>query len=185
MTFRTLILMLTVTALGLSACDGDPFAVRWQENPDTARLFALSQHDPNLASGYDFNLRRPVRIESPGSKDAWDLAVDYRDGEFVWLPPGVLGVSSEAAIAVLEGETFLTAVEAPSDTAAYITDRAVQINLKQIYVIRTRRLSGAWGALCNYYGKIEPLILDRKGSTVSFQFDVSAACNSRDLVPPD
>ncbi len=168
-----------------AACDDDPFAVRWTADPDTVRLFALSRPEPNLVSGYDFYPRRAVRIEAPTTGDDWDLALDFRDGEFVFLPPAALGLSSRAGLAVLEGATFESATEAPSDTTAYTTDAPVPVRLGRIYVIRTRRHSGFWGTLCHYYGKIEPLASDPNSGSLHFQFDLSQACNDLDLVPPD
>lgn len=178
-------LAMAVAFLPMVACDDDPFAIRWTVNPDTVRLYALSRPEPNLVSGYDFFPRQAVRIEAPTTGDDWDLAVDVRDGAFVWLPPGALGIPSEAAVAILEGETFESATEAPEDTTRYITDAAVPIRAGQIYVIRTRRHPGFFGTLCNYYGKIEPLATDFVSGSIHFQFDVSQACNNRDLIPPD
>ena len=176
---------MAVAFLGTVACDDDPFAIRWTVNPDTVRLYALSRPEPNLVSGYDFFPRQAVRIEAPTTGDDWDLAVDVRDGAFVWLPPGALGIPSEAAVAILDGETFESATEAPEDTTQYITDAAIPIRTGRIYVIRTRRHPGFFGTLCNYYGKIEPLATDFVSGSVYFQFDVSQACNNRDLIPPD
>ena len=182
---RSFFLVAAAAAAVISACDDDIFAVRWEENPDTTRLFALSREEPNLFSGFDFNDRRRVRVEAPGATNNWDLAIDYQGAGFVWLPPRVLGINSDAAVAALEGETFESAVRAPADTALYVSREPVPIRLGQIYVVRTRKTAGAWGTLCNYYGKIEPLDLDPLAGTVTFQYDVSGACNNRDLVPPD
>lgn len=167
------------------ACDDDPFAIRWQIDPDTVRLYALSRPEPNLVSGFDFHPRLAVRIEAPTTGADWDLAVDVRDGQFVWLPPGALGLSSDAGVAILEGESFESATEAPEDTTLYVSDAPIPIVAGQIYVIRTRRHPGFFGTLCNYYGKIEPLATDFVSGSVYFQFDVSGACNNRDLIPPD
>ena len=179
---------LAVTALGLAflaACDDDPLAVRWVESPDTVRLYALSRTEPNLYSGFDFHPRIPVQIENLSTGANFDLAVDTAGGEFVWLPPGALGVSSVAGIATLEGETFESAVRAPADTAQYATRIPVPVRTGTTYVVRTRRHAGLFGINCNYYGKIEPLAFDVESGWVLFQFDVSPACNNRDLIPPD
>ena len=176
--------LLVVTG-ATTACDDDPWAINWVVDVDTVSLYALSRPEPNLVSGYDFVPRRAVRIEAATTGDSWDLAVDHRNNEFIWLPPSALGIPSDAALAVLEGETFESAVEAPADTALYVSDAEVPIRLGRIYVIRTRRHPGIWGTVCNYYGKIEPLSINPNTGGVTFQFDLSAACNDRDLIPPD
>ncbi len=178
-------LAMAAAFVAMVACDDDPFAIRWQIDPDTVRLYALSRPEPNLVSGFDFHPRRAVRIEAPTTGSDWDLAVDVRDGQFVWLPPGALGISSDAGVAILEGESFESATEAPEDTTLYVGDAPVPIVAGRIYVIRTRRHPGFFGTLCNYYGKIEPLATDFTSGSVYFQFDVSGACNNRDLIPPD
>ncbi len=174
----------TAMLVSLPACDDDPFAVKWVERPDTVRLYALSRSEPNLYSGFDFYPRLPVLVESLGTGGNFDLAVDTADGEFVWLPPGALGISNAAGLATLQGETFESAVRAPGDTAQYATDAAVPIRTRTIYVVRTRGHSGLFGTRCNYYGKIEPLAIDLASGWVHFRFDVSPACNNRDLIPP-
>ncbi len=185
---RPVLSAFAATALALlitAACDDDPLAVRWVESPDTVRLFALSHDAPNLFSGFDFKPRAPVLIESLSTGGNFDMAVDTAGGEFVWLPPGALGITSAAGIATLEGETFESAVRAPADTARYSTSAPVPIRLRTIYVIRTRAHTGLFGINCNHYGKFEPLAIDVASGWVLFQFDVSPACNNRDLIPPD
>lgn len=183
MKIRNLALVIVVSAASLAACDDDPFALNWVANPDTVELYVLSRPETNLLSAFDFRSRIPKRLEAPTTGDLWDLTVDYRDGQFVWLPPGALGITSDAALATLEGHTFDTAEEAPADTTEYVTDAPIPIRLDPIYVIRTRRHQGT--IVCNYYGKIEVLETDSIVGTVRFQFDVNPTCNSRDLVPPD
>ena len=168
----------------LPACDDDPFAVRWGENPDTVRLYALSRAEPNLYSGFDFHGRVPILVEGLATAGNFDVAVDTAGGEFVWLPPGALGITSSAGLATLPGETFESALKAPADTAQYATREPVPISTGTTYVVRTRGHAGLFGTNCNYYGKIEPLAVDVGSGWVVFQFDVSPACNNRDLVPP-
>lgn len=178
---------LFATALALAflvACDDDPLAVRWVESPDTVRLYALSLTEPNLFSGFDFHPRTPVLVESLATGGNFDLAVDTAGGEFVWLPPGALGITSSAGIATLEGETFESAVKAPGDTAQYATTAPVPVRTRTTYAIRTRGHTGLFGISCNYYGKIEALAIDVASGWILFQFDVSPACNNRDLIPP-
>lgn len=184
MKIRNLVLVIVAGAALLAACDDDPFNISWVENPDTVELYVLSRPETNLLSAFDFFSRIPKRLEAPTTGDLWDLAVDYRDGRFVWLPPGAMGIESDAAVATLGGHSWLTAREAPADTALYVSDEPIPIDFDPIYVIRTRLHQGAWG-VCNYYGKIEVLATDSIIGTVRFQFDVNRICNSRDLVPPD
>lgn len=184
MKIRTSALAIAAGAASLAACGDDPFAFNWVEDPDTVELYVLSRPETNLLSAFDFRSRVAKRLEAPTTGNLWDLTVDYRNGQFVWLPPGALGITSDAALATLEGFTFETAEEAPADTAAYVSDAPIPIRLDPIYVIRTRRHQGGF-SVCNYYGKIEVLETDSIVGTVRFQFDVNDICNSRDLVPPD
>lgn len=184
MKIRNLVPLILVSAASLTACGDDPFRTDWVENPDTVELYVLSRPEPNLLSAFEFYGRIPKRLEAPNTGDRWDLTVDYRDGQFVWLPPGALGIESDAGLATLEGHSWLSADEAPADTVAYVTDAAIPISFDPIYVIRTRLHQGTF-SLCNYYGKIEVLETDSIIGTVTFQFDVNPFCNNRDLVPPD
>lgn len=168
----------------LLGCEDDLFTVRWVSNPDTVRLYALSRTESNLVSGYDFHPRTTVQIEAPRTGSEWDLAVDTMNGEFVWLPPGALGISSSSGLATLEGENWEEAVRAPSDTLRYSTHEPVPMRTRTVYVIRTRAHSGLLGTQCNYYGKVEPLAINIPSGWVVFRYDMSRACNSRDLVPP-
>ncbi len=170
--------------VALPTCDDDPFGIQWSASPDTVQLYALSRPEPNLLSAFDFYNRIPKRLESVTTGDQWDLVTDVQDGQFVWLPPGALGISSEAAVATLEGETFESAARAPSDTARYVKDDPIPVQPDRIYVIRTRRLQGSFST-CNYYGKIEALEMDPIAGTIRFQFDVNRICNDLALVPPD
>lgn len=184
---RLFLVCLPVSALLLSsllACEDDPFAVRWVSDPDTVRLFALSRTEPNLFSGFDFHPRAQVQIEAPRTGNQWDLAVDTLNGEFVWLPPGALGVTSTAGLATLDDVTFESATRAPGDTASYSRNDPVPMRTRTVYVIRTRGHSGNFGTRCNYYGKIEALAINIPSGWVVFRYDMSRACNGRDLVPP-
>ncbi len=185
MKIRNFALVAALAGGVLHACDDNPFAIRWTADPDTARLYALSRPESNLVSGFDFHARRAVRIEAPATGAEWDVAVDLRDGELVWLPQAALGIPSEAALAPMEGETFESAVEAPEDTTLYVSAAPVPIATGRVYAVRTRRHRGTFGTICNYYGKVEALLADAASGTVTFRFDVSRVCNSRDLIPPD
>lgn len=168
-----------------AACGDDPFAVRWVATPDTVTLFSLARPQLNLPSAFDFRNRTAVVVESPGSTGSWDMAVDTRDGRIVMLPARVLGVDSRAAIVPLPGMTYEELVEAPADTALYIQDRPVPVELGSVYVIRTRRAVGSFGTRCFYYAKMQPLSTDVGSGTFTFFYDAARVCNDRRLIPPD
>lgn len=184
-TGRLAVVAAAVALVAGTACGDDPFTIRWTEAPDTVLLYSLARPELNLTSGFNFNNRIPVRIEAASATGSWDLAVDTREGRIVVLPPGALGVSSRAGIARLPGTTFEDAVEAPADTASYTTDRAVDVEIGTVYVIRTGQRAGAFGTRCVYYGKFQPLAADAVGGTLEFKYDVSPVCNDRRLIPPD
>lgn len=169
---------------GLWGCDDDPFKIRWQADPDTVQLYALSRPELNLYSAFDFVRRVPIRIEAPSTAGDWDLAVDTREGDLVLLPPGALGVDSRARIAVMAGMTFDEVTRAPSDSTAYVSDEPVPFTFGNTYVIRTRQEAGSFGRRCVYYGKLEPVAKDTELGSATFVYDVSPVCNSRKLLPP-
>jgi hypothetical protein len=178
----------TVTAaasLGSPACGDDPFAIRWTENPDTVTLYSLARPERNLLSAFSFLTRTAIRIESATATGTWDMAVDTRGGEIVLLPPGALGVTSRARIAPLPGTTFAEVIEAPADTLLYTADQPVPVTMGTIYVVRTNQYQGSFGTRCTNYAKLEPLVIDPSGGTLSFVFDASPVCNDRRLIPPD
>ena len=53
-----------------------------------------------------------------------------------------------------------------------------------IYVIKTNRVPGSFGSTCVYYAKLEPVVIDAAGGTLTFSFITNPICNSIDLVPP-
>jgi hypothetical protein len=169
----------------LFACGEDIFKINWVESPDTVQLYALSRPELGLLSGFDFIDRVPVPIETPNATGQWDMVVDTKNGELVFLPPGAVGVSgSKAAIAPMGPVAFDDLRRAPSDTALYVRDAAVPVELGNTYVIRTRQSVGIYGQSCVYFGKLEPLATDVEAGTVKFVFDVSPVCNDRKLYPP-
>lgn len=182
---RSLAVAAALVVVGTAACGDDPFAIQWVEAPDTVLLYSLARPELNLTSGFNFNQRTAVRIESAGATGTWDMAVDTRGGQIVLLPPGALGVTSRAGIATLSGQSFADVLEAPADTAAYVGTQAVQVDMGTIYVIRTNQGVGAFGTRCLYYAKLEPLVIDVEGGTLTFKYDSSPVCNDRSLTPPD
>jgi len=182
---RLFFAVLLGTAGFLVACSDDPFAIPWEEEPDTVTLFSLARPELNLPSGFNFSTRQRIRVEAPASAGLWDIAVDTRAGAIVLLPPRALGVfTAGARIAVLEGETFGEVVEAPLDTASYTSTQPVQVQYGNIYVVRTNQRVGVFGAQCVYYAKLEPLAIDVGGGTLTFVFDANPVCNDPRLVPP-
>lgn len=182
-------LLATVVALGLvagtSACGDDPFAIRWVETPDTVTLYSLARPELNLESAFDFRNRRAVVVESPSATGQWDIAVDTRDGQIVMVPAAVLGVDSRAAVVPLPGQSYDELLEAPADTALYIQDQPVPVDLGAVYVIRTRRTVGSFSSRCFYYAKMQPLATDVEAGTFTFFYDAARVCNDRRLIPPD
>src|SRR5680860_1135099 len=70
---------------GMTACKDDFYTIYWEESPDTVILYSLARPELNLYSGFDFLGRKGIKIESPSAVDGWDLALDTRDGELVFL----------------------------------------------------------------------------------------------------
>jgi hypothetical protein len=177
--------LVAVGTVGAAGCGDDPYAVDWVAAPDTVVLYALSRPEMNLASGFDFYNRVSLVIENPSATGNWDMAVDSRSGAIVLLPPGALGVNSKAQVAPLKGRTFDDVTEAPADTALYVARAPVPVELGTVYVWRSRQNYGYYGSSCVYYAKMEPLVIDPAGGTLTFVFDSSPACNNRSLIPPD
>ncbi|MFO8175857.1 MAG: hypothetical protein ACQET1_06645 [Gemmatimonadota bacterium] len=166
-------------------CEDDFFTIRWEESPDTVLLYSLARPELNLYSGFDFLSRSGVRIESPSAVGEWDMALDTRDGDLVFLPPGAVGMeSSTASIAPMGDMAYEDLKKAPRDTTLYVRDRPVPVNIGELYVIRSRQKAGAYGSRCNYYGKFVPISKDLEGQTVRLFFDISPVCNDRKLIPP-
>lgn len=180
---RGLALLLVVPAL--FGCDDDLFQVKWEVSPDTVLIYSLARPELNLLSAFDFVAEVPVPVESPNASGKWDMALDTQDGGLVFLPPGAVGISdSKARIIPMGTATFEELRQAPSDTTLYVGDRAVPVVLGNTYIIRTRQERGAYGQICVYYGKFQPLFMDAVAGTLTFMYDVSPVCNSRKLVPP-
>ena len=170
---------------GAMACDDDLFKINWVEDPDTAYLYSLARPELNLLSAFDFISRIPIRIESPNATGNWDMVLDTQEDELVFLLPEAVGITgSRARILPLGDVEFEEVRKAPSDTTGYIATEPVPVEVGHVYIIQTRRQSGAYGQSCVYYGKFEPLEQDPVAGTLSFLFDVSPVCNSRKLYPP-
>lgn len=171
--------------VGVAACGDDPFAFDWSDAPDTVLVYSMARPELNLVSAYNFLQGVRVRVEAPAATGSWDLAVDTRDGQIVFLPPGAFNVTAEAGIAVLEGLTLDDVTRAPADTLLYVEDEPVPVRQGEIYVIRTNRQRGSFGRTCVYYAKAEAVDIDPVGGTLTFREVTNPVCNDRDLVPPD
>ncbi len=182
---RFLAALLVAGALA-SACGDDPFLVRWEENPLQATVYTVNREPYDLPRPSAFHMmeRRAVILEDPQSQGRWDFAVERQGDGLVFLPPRVLGVTSQAGVAAIPQAAWVDVVMAPADTAAYATRTAVPIELGTIYVIRSHQQPGFFGRLCSHYGKVEPLEIDVEAGTLRFLHDVNPDCNNRSLIPP-
>jgi hypothetical protein len=169
----------------LVACGDDPFSFDWSDAPDTVQIYSLARPELNLPSGFSFG-QPPgsVIVERPGATGAWDVALDTRGGQLVLLPPGALGITARAGIAVLAGVAFDDVVEAPGDTLAYAKNDPVPVLAGTVYVVQTNRRPCAFGASGVYYAKMEPVAIDVAGGVLTFRYVASPICNSRRLTPP-
>ena len=186
---RTLVLTVlgVLLLLGLNACDDDPFEIRWELLADTVVLYSLARPEMNMDSGFNFRpgVLASVRIEAATATGTWDLALDTHGNELVFLPPGALGVSSGARVAAISGKQREEVIEAPADTAVYSAEEPVNIRSGTVYVVRTDRAPGAFGSRCFYYARLEPIVIDVQGGSLTFVYDASPVCNSRRLIPRD
>lgn len=180
------ILVIVLPLLGaLSACDDDPFAVPWEENPFESTLYALDRPELNRPSAFDMTRRARVIVEGPQAAGLWDFAVDRQDGNMVLLPPPVLGVTSRAGIAAIPGVDYDDVREAPRDTTAFVTGEPVPVEVGTIYVVRTHEQTGSFGRRCVFFGRVEPLEVDLEAGVFRFRSDTSPECNNRRLVPSE
>ena len=116
------------------------------------------------------------------------MAIDTEGGQLVVVPPGALGIDSEARIAEFEGRDFDELEEAPADSTLYTRTDGVPLRTSSTYVFRTRRAPDPiFGRSCTFHGKLQPLRIDAALGVVEFVFDANTSlsgCNNRDLVPP-
>jgi hypothetical protein len=180
-TIRTGLLSLGLLAGG---CD-DPFELDWVSAPETATIYSLSRPEPGLPSAFNFHFRIPILVEAPGSSGQWDVALATEADRLVFLPPRALGINSRARIAALPGMAFADVVDAPQDTASYVSDRALPISMGTVYVVQTSEGIGTFGQRCVFFAKLEPLEVDVTGGQLTFVYDASPACNDTRLIPPN
>lgn len=168
-----------------TGCGDDLFEPRWFSNPEEATIYSLAIPELNLPTVFNFVQRTALRIESAQAVGRWDLALDTQDGGLVFLPPGALDVQSRARITVLPDTTFDEVRVAPADSTLYSAEEPVPVALGNVYVVRTRQVTGSFGRPCVYYAKLEPLSMDVEAGRLTFLFDSSPVCNDRRLVPPN
>lgn len=180
-----LLAMAAALMVGTAACGDDPFAFDWSDRPDTVLLYSLARPELNLVSAYNFLRNAPLQVQNPSATGSWDVAVDTRDGQIVFLPPGALNVDGAARVAVLEGLSLDDVLQAPSDTMLYVSRQPVPVELGDVYVFRTNRQRGSFGQSCVYYAKVEAVDIDPVGGTLTFREVTNPVCNDRDLIPPD
>ena len=174
-----------VVLLTATACDDDPFAFRWTDNPDTVLLYSMARPELGLVSAYSFFEGLELEVEVPGAAGQWDIAIDTRGGEIVMLPPPVLGIFSEAEIATFENTKLEDVTEAPSDSLRYVSDQPVPIEFGNVYVVKTNRSPGSFGRSCRYHAKLEAVEIGPIGGTLTFRHVTNPVCNDRDLIPPN
>jgi len=176
---------LTLPVLGLAACGDDPFETQWATDIDTVTLFSLQRPEIGLPSAFDFPGRLPVVIENANAAGTWDVAVSDNGTTVSLLPSTALGVDSRVGIAAVPGIPFQDVTSAPADTAVYVSDAAVPMEIGTTYAIRSREVSGFFGQRCVYYSKMQPISIDLTEGTLEFFFEASPACNDRNLVPTE
>ena len=168
-----------------AACGDDPFEFDWSDRPDTVLLYSLARPELNLVSGFNFLQRTPITIEATTATGTWDAAVDTRGGAIVLMPPGAFGIVTTARITTLEDMRLEDVTSAPGDTTVYVADEPVPVEAGNVYVVKTNRTAGSFGSSCVYYAKLEPVVIDPIGGTLTFRHVTNPVCNSLDLVPPN
>ena len=181
---------LRLAALGLAlllgaACD-DGFGPRvWADTPDTLTIYSITR--PELlgrASGVDLVSLRLVVLESSLEVGGWDFALGEQDGEFVILPQAVVpGLESRAGIARVTETSLDQVLEAPADPDVF-QQGPLEIEIGQVYVLRSRRTSCELGTGV-YYGKMKALALDEASGTLKLEIVRNPYCNDRSLIPPE
>lgn len=168
----------------LAACD-DPLAITWYALPETIVLYSMASPTSGLPNAMDFIYGTRWLVESPDASGNWDVAIDSDGDGFRLMPPGALGITSDAAVWTMVGASFDDLTVAPADTSAYVRDEPVPLTFGNAYVIRTREVIDGNGLTCNYYVKAELVAADPANYRVDLLFDINPRCDDRGLVPDD
>ena len=178
--------LFVASALGLTACGENIFDIKWtQANVATALIYSLARLELNVPTAFNFVDRVPLPIHEPDATGLWDLVLDTRNGQLVFLPPGAFGITTEVMVLAMPGMAFDDVVEAPEDSTLYTKDQPVPVETSSVYVLRTHAAPGRFGVVCVRYGKLQPLQVEPALGTVEFEYDVSTLCDDRGLVPQD
>ena len=162
------------------------FDLKWtQPNVRTVLIYSLARPELNLPSGFDFVDRRLVEIQQPGATGAWDLLVDTRNGQMVFITPGAVGIDSEVMVLAIPDMAFEDVILAPEDSTLYTRDQPIPIETSSVYVLRTHKGPSRFGVPCVFWGKLQPTQVEPVLGTVEFIYDVSILCDDRGLVPED
>lgn len=172
--------------VSLTGCGENIFDLKWtQARVDTVLIYSVARPELNLPSAFDFVNRLTWEVQEPGATGLWDLLLDTRDGQLVFVPPGGVEVASEAMILELPEMAFADVIRAPKDTTLYSKDMPVTVKTSSVYVLRTHRGQNQFGILCSFFGKIHAIEIEPEFGSVRFEYDVSRLCDDRALIPPD
>lgn len=178
---------LPIMAVVLGACGDSTGPAFWDASPDTLLMYSASVPEYiGLRSALDV-IASPVRavpIEASGATGQWDVALVHDGGSLALVAASAFeGISSRAAVAVIEDAAFDDVDRAPSDTAAY-SSQPVPLRSNVVYIIRSRRSS------CGFtngfrYAKLKPIDIDHAAGTFRFSIVRNPFCDDRSFVPPE
>jgi hypothetical protein len=184
-------LRLAVSGLALlagAACD-DGFGPRvWADTPDTLTIYSITRAELlGRASGIDIasGRTRTVVLESSLEVSSWDFALTESGGAFQLMPAAAVeGLDSRAGIVEVPETTLDEVLQAPADADAF-QQTPIDIEIGQVYVLRSRRASCAGLGAGVFYGKLKALALDAASGSFKFEVVLNPYCNDRDLIPPE
>ena len=173
-------------AFGLTGCGRNIFEQKWTlADVDTVQIYSLARPELNLPSGFDFVARLPFVLKSTGATSSWDVLLDTRDGQLVFLLPGTLGLTTATLVLPMPETAFDDVIKAPKDTTLYTRDMPLPVETGTLYVVRTHKGQDRLGLSCVFYGKFQPLVIEPARGSVQFVYDVNVLCDDRALIPTD